>query len=257
MLIPDLQRDLVEAAGQLTTPRRRVRAGMRVAAAAVVAAVLTVTSVMTIGGPSSDKSSVPRSPRSNSTSPPQGTVPPSRRGPQPLPGSLSDPIEFSFAGDSHLAVGFRGRGGPRQRGGIICTRLMTEVDNRPSLVGASCAGERLLRRALAREPLFVYAGGGSGPTSTAGFARESVLEIRAIAPSVATRVVLSEPWRPKPWRGEPIRFVYVLSDAKPDTGPGARLLPLGVQLQAQLSNGEVVEVPAPGGTRRSSFPKRR
>jgi hypothetical protein len=193
--------------------------------------------VMLIGSASSDRlpdeSSVPASPRRGEAAPPHAPVPPSRRGPQPLPGSLSDPIAFRFEGDRHSAVGFR------SRGDLICTRETTEVDNRPALLSASCAGERSLRRALERDPFYVYAGGGGRATSATGFARESVVEIRAIASSVATTVALSEPWRPKPWRGEPIRFFYVLSDARPD--PGAGLLPPGVQLQARLANGEVVE----------------
>jgi hypothetical protein len=84
----------------------------------------------------------------------------------------------------------------------------------------------------------MYAGGGAQISETAGFARADVTSLSLLDPPAgASRVILSEPWSPEPWDGDPIRFVYVLSDSAPAPTPGIARH----RFRVELTNGELVE----------------
>jgi hypothetical protein len=78
----------------------------------------------------------------------------------------------------------------------------------------------------------IFAGGSGEQT---GYARGDVVEITA---GDAT-VVLSEPWSPEPWEGEPIRFFFVLGTQEPVPDEPMPRTPLTVR----LSDGQTVQVP--------------
>jgi hypothetical protein len=136
----------------------------------------------------------------------------------PLAESVSPPLEFTVGGTRYTALGFH------SSRTMVCTMLRRDPGDVPA--GSSCLSERLLRDALAERPAHLFAGGDDELT---GFARADVADLTA--PGSAT-VVLSEPWRPEPWNGEPIRFFYVF-------GAGRMHTPL----EATLSDGRTVEVP--------------
>jgi hypothetical protein len=126
-----------------------------------------------------------------------------------VPGSLSKPVTFDFDGVRYRIVGFRAR-----RGDIICIRL-TRVDTMPGITGATCAGERHLRRGLTPTGVLKVGSGGGAHMSIAGFTRLDVTDLVLRGTTRRSRVVLTEPWRPKPWRGEPIRAFLALIDGAP------------------------------------------
>ena len=236
-LIPDLQRDLVDAAGRIGRPRLRAPAGV---VAAAVAAAFVVAAVVLVANDGGEPVSPPTdsiSPGSPPASPPTDT--PMREAPrpsmEPLPGSASAPLEFEFGGVSYSATGFR------SEGSVICTTLKSSSESElPPRGSGSCLRDRLLRDALGTSPVHMYAGGGGGPSQTAGFARADVAELTVVGPTEAdSRAFVSEPWRPEPWEGEPIRFVYVLSVGGPERIPGIDRH----RYRAELTNGEVVPVP--------------
>jgi hypothetical protein len=207
-LIPDLQRDLVDAAARWTGRRHRFAVWLRLTPAVVVAAALIGVAVLPFGGDDSDRAPSSGKPagapqKSSPDAPPKRPPkPPSRRGPQPIADSLSRPVVFEFAGVGYSIVGFRGRSA--SRGGEICTRLVERVgDRRRRLVGV--AGIAVLD---AQDP---------------------------------SRVVLSEPWSPEPWQGEPIRFFLVLIDTPPDRAPDAPFKN-HPRLEARLTSGELIDV---------------
>jgi hypothetical protein len=243
-LIPDLQRDLVHAAARRNDRRRRLAVWLRLTSAAAAAAALIGVAVLSLGGDDSDRvpsSREPASPRKSllDAPPERSPKPPSRRGPQPIPGSLSPAVGFVFAGEGYSIVGFRGRSA--SRGGEICTRLVNRVGGRSRrLVGASCAGERLLSRELDDHSVRTVGGGGAQPTQIYGFARADVARIAVLDSRYASRVVLSEPWSPEPWQHEPIRFFLVLIDTPPDRAPAAPF-ENHPRLQARLTNGALVD----------------
>jgi hypothetical protein len=238
-LIPELQRDLVDAAGRLGRPRLRAPAGLVVAlataAAAVVAAVLLVANDG--GGPDSRPADrvLPAPADGDRTTDPPITAPP-RPSLDPVPGSQSPPLSLEFGGVRYTAVGFR------SDGSAICTSLKA-ADGADDMVPpggtGSCLSERLLRDALAKGRVHMYAGGGGGPTQTAGFARAEVMRLSLIDRATGDKVILSEPWRPEPWDGDPIRFVYVLSESPPETIPSFDRH----RFEAELRHGEVVPAP--------------
>jgi hypothetical protein len=89
----------------------------------------------------------------------------------------------------------------------------------------------------------VFSGGGVRDDPNAlihkGYAREDVVEVRPADPASEVTVALSEPWRPGPWEGEPIRFmlVHVRGDGPPEPGQWQR-----VELEAVLEDGTVLPV---------------
>jgi hypothetical protein len=247
-LIPDLQRDLVDAAARRNDRRRRFAVWLRLAPAAVVAAALIGVVMLPLGDDGSDRaaSSQPAgSPQKPSPEPlpERSPKPPPRRGPQPIAGSLSRPVGFDFAGVSYSIVGFRGRSASRD--GESCTRLVERARDRSRrLVGASCAGDRLLRRELDDHPARTVGVGGAQPTQISGFARADVARIAVLESEYPSRVVLSEPWSPEPWQDQPIRFFVVLIDTPRDRAPDSpfKNSPRSPRLEARLTSGELVDV---------------
>jgi len=114
-------------------------------------------------------------------------------------------------------------------------------DRSRRLVGATCAGERLLSRELDDHPARTVGVGGAQPTQIAGFARADVARIAVLGSQYRSRVVLSEPWSPEPWQHEPIRFFLVLVDTP---RAGARDTPFKnhPRLEARLTSGDRVPV---------------
>ena len=244
-LIPDLQRDLVDAAARWTGRRHRFAVWLRLTPAVVVAAALIGVAVLPFGGDGSDRAPSSGKPagapqKSSPDAPPKRPPKPPRRGPQPIAGSVSPAVGFEFAGVGYSIVGFRGRSASRD--GVICTRLVERVGDRSRrLVGASCAGERLLRRELDDHPARTVGVGGGQPTQISGFARADVAEVAVLDAQYPSRVVLSEPWSPEPWQGEPIRFFLVLIDTPRDRAPDAPF-ENHPRLEARLTSGELLDV---------------
>jgi hypothetical protein len=164
---------------------------------------------------------------------PPAPPPPSLEGVEPLPGSSSDPLHFTVAGTRYTAVGFQ------SSQSTVCMTL-TKVDSglRPSV---GCLGMRLLPDALAKHPARLFAGGGGGPDGIVrkGFARADAVEVAPVDRASGLTVVLSEPWRPEPWEGEPIRFFFVFDPEEEAPSVPSPALPLEVR----LSDGRTVQVP--------------
>jgi hypothetical protein len=152
---------------------------------------------------------------------------------EPLAESASDPLEFTVAGTRYTAIGFQT---PRT---MFCARL-TKVDAGPPS-GTGCLNLRGLRDALAQQPAHLFAGGGGGPDGFArtGFARADAVDLTPVERTSDVTVILSEPWRPEPWEGEPIRFFFVF-DRDEATPRGA---PITLPLSVRLSDGRTVQVP--------------
>ena len=241
-LIPELQQDLVDAAARMAGHRQRVRVWLRLTPAVAVAAAIVSATVLLLGRDESDPTRSSPQPAglsqdSQRHSPPAGSPP--RRYSRPVPGSLSQTLRFEFAGVRYSTVGFRSRSGSRD--GVICTSLAQrrgELGRRVASNG--CAGERLLRRELDDHPARTVGGGGE-PIAVFGFARADVTEIAVLDSHYASRVVLSKPWSPEPWQGEPIRFFHVLIDAPHNSAPDL-VRQNRPHLVARLTSGEVVEV---------------
>jgi hypothetical protein len=150
----------------------------------------------------------------------------------PVPGSGSKRVQFEFAGTRYSIVGFRS-------GRSICTALTTVGSDRGKAPGSgSCLSERLLRLGLEDSHIRIFAGGGGKLTFTVGFARADVAALSPIGSTGKSRVVISQPWSPEPWRGEPIRFFYLVSDGL----PSGRTLSADLRLRARLTNGQLVQV---------------
>jgi hypothetical protein len=148
--------------------------------------------------------------------------------------SASPPLDFVMGGPAYRAVGFQT---PRS---ALCVRL-TDVDSgMPG--GVSCLAGRGLRETLAEKPATVFSAGGtlSGDMVHAGFVRADVVEVTPRDEASGVSVVLSEPWRPEPWEGEPIRFLlaFDLESGMPKPGEFSR-----VALNARLEDGRVLPVP--------------
>ncbi len=245
-LIPDLQRDLVDAAARRTGRKQRFAVWLRLTPVLMVAAALIGVAVLPFGGDGSDRApssgqpaGAPQKP-SPDTPPKRSPKPPPRRGPQPIAGSVSPAVGFEFARERYSIVGFRGRSASRD--GVICTRLVNRVGGRSRrLVGATCAGERQVSRELDDHPARTVGGGGGQPTQISGFARADVARIAVLDSQYPSRVVLSEPWSPEPWQHEPIRFFLVLVDTPRGRAPDSPFKN-GPRLEAHLTSGALVNV---------------
>jgi hypothetical protein len=142
--------------------------------------------------------------------------------------STSEPLSFTVAGARYTAVAFH------SSRSLICTSLIEADSGKPH--GQSCLSERLLPEALEERPAHIFAGGGNDQT---GYARGDVVEITPRDAAGGATVVLSEPWSPEPWEGEPIRFFFVFGLDEPEPGEPRPQTPLTVR----LSNGQTVQVP--------------
>jgi hypothetical protein len=151
---------------------------------------------------------------------------------EPRVESASRPLEFAVAGTRYRAVGFH-----TQRT-AVCVAL-TDLDA-GRLSGSSCLSERILRDALQSRPAHQFAGGGHPVLVHTGFARADVIEIAPVERPGEVTVILSEPWRPRPWRGEPIRFFFAFDRAPGAIKPGG---PPRAELEARLKDGRAVRVP--------------
>jgi hypothetical protein len=219
---------------------------LRLTPAAVAAAALIGVAVLPLSGDDSDRAPSSREPAASprksllDAPPERSPKPPPRRGPQPIPGSLSRPVGFEFAGVHYSIIGFQGSSASRNR--VICTRLVERAGDRGrKLVGAMCAGERLLSRELDDYPARTVGVGGAQPTQIAGFARADVARIAVLDSQYPSRVVLSEPWSPEPWQHEPIRFFLVLVDTPGGRAPDSPFKN-GPRLEARLTSGTLVDV---------------
>lgn len=152
----------------------------------------------------------------------------------PLAESASPPLEFKAAGAAYSAVGFL------TTRFAACVKLTDVAAAVPSGVG--CLAERILRDELAKKPAHLFASGGTltGDMVHTGFARADVAEITPRDPSSRVTVILSEPWQPEPWKGEPIRFLlaFDLASGRPEPGQTPR-----VSLNARLDDGRVLTIP--------------
>jgi hypothetical protein len=151
-----------------------------------------------------------------------------------LADSASPPLEFAAGGTQYRAVGFQ------TTRSALCVKLTEADSGLPG--GVSCLGGRGLRETLAEKPVTVFAHGGtlSGAMVHAGFVRPDVVEVTPRDEASGVRVILSEPWRPEPWDGEPIRFLlaFDLESGMPEPGEYSR-----VSLNARLEDGRVLPVP--------------
>jgi hypothetical protein len=154
---------------------------------------------------------------------------------EPLAGSISRRLEFTIDGTRYTAVGFHARGSR------ICTALTDDATGISA--GRGCLDERLLRQRLGRQPALLSSAGGlrNGGVVRDGFARAEVTELTPAGGSGDMTVVLSDPWRPEPWTGEPIRFLFVFTpnETSPPDSPGRIALPL----TAHLDDGRTVQLP--------------
>jgi hypothetical protein len=147
--------------------------------------------------------------------------------------SASPPLEFSVGGTEYRAVGFL------TTRFAVCVEL-TDLDAAmPGGVG--CLAGRILRDELAEKPAHVFSGGGtlSGDMVHKGYARADVVEVMPRDEASGVTVILSEPWRPEPWEGEPIRFLlaFDLEAGMPEPGQIPR-----VSLNARLEDGRVLPI---------------
>jgi hypothetical protein len=147
--------------------------------------------------------------------------------------SASPPLEFNVAGTAYRAVGFL------TTRFAVCVKL-TDVDSAmPGGVG--CLAGRILREELAEKPAHLFASGGtlSGDMVHTGFARADVVDVTPRDKASGVTVILSEPWRPEPWEGEPIRFLLAVDSESGEPEPGQ--IPR-VALNARLEDGRVLPV---------------
>lgn len=205
-LIPDLERDLVEAAeGRMRSVRRRT---WRAAAFAVAAVVALAVAIVTFSF--SDGGAGPSRPAGDGQRPDTPAPPPST--PRPVPGTLVRLSTFDFRGVQYQLSGYR------SRDGSVCMRIKQTPPVAPGLTRPSimCAGGPSLRRRLRRERVLnVSAGGGPpGRMMVAGFTVAAVSNVRAVGTDWPTHVELTPAWRPLD--GERIRaFLIVI---KPPRG---------------------------------------
>lgn len=231
-VLPELERELALAAGRLASPRRRIarmrRVALPVAAGAVVALlVLVVFALGDDGEHERDRNRI----SGDGAVPPQGVPPPRRRGPEPLAGTMSEPVHVSLGGTDYTAVGFLADGS------LVCVRLVRApgIDVR----GVGCLYTRLVEDTLADSPAHLFARGGVRPglVQHVGLARSDVTDLVPDTSAGEATVVLSEPWRPTEAIGEPIRFFIVFRPAPADPGR------IHIPLRARLENGRLVSVP--------------
>jgi hypothetical protein len=171
-LIPDLERDLVEAADR----RRSLRGRTRRAAALGAAAAAAAHDLVTFG--SSDDDPSPKRAAGGE--------------PSPAPGTLVELSSFRFRGVRYQLSGYRSRRGE------ACMRIQQTppvpgaLDDRPSI---TCSGGQRLRRRLRQERVLNVGGGGAGRLIVSGFTAAAVSQIKVVGTDRPARVELTRPWR--------------------------------------------------------------
>lgn len=230
--------DVVRRARQLAEPSRAdARRRASLIAAVLLAALAVAGSAIAISGGSTGIGAIDelldRASRPSEEAAPNAP----RNDVRPVPGSISEPLTLEHDGADYIAVGFR------SRQGLICSALVDSPATLDRLYGGvGCLAERGLRQALDESPVHVFAGGGGEPRSVQGFARADVVSISPADGDGSSTVGLSEPWKPEPWAGEPIRFVYTLTTQRAGSDPAGVPPWRGLRLEAQLANGESVEI---------------
>jgi hypothetical protein len=196
-LMPELERDLVAAAGRVGSSRRRMRqAGALAVAAAAAAGVALVTL-----WPSDEGSRPNRAAgdRRQAPPPPPTSYPPVR-------GTLVRLSSFEFGGVRYRLSGYR------DRDGGVCIRIKESPpapgvpDGRPSM---TCAGRPYLRRSLRRQRV-LNVGGGGARLKVSGFSVAAVSKIRVVGTDWPAHAELTRPWRP--WVGPRIRAFTIVVD---------------------------------------------
>jgi hypothetical protein len=152
----------------------------------------------------------------------------------PTPPGTTASHNFELAGTPYTMVGFRSEGS-------VCASLIDRgMAGGPIGGGRNCLAEPLLRQAIAERPVHIFGGGGGEQTFIVGFARADVVDMSLLRSYGGSRVVLSDPWRPEPWQGKPIRFFYIVSDKPPYSAEGESPILGGVRGVARLNSGERV-----------------
>jgi hypothetical protein len=199
-LIPDLEWDLMAAAGRKRSVRRRIRqAGVLAAAAAVATVVAIVTLLPTDEGSGPSRAAGDRRP-----APPR---PPSHY--PPIQGTLVRLSSFEFDGIRYRLSGYRGRGG------VVCMRIAKsppEPGTRGGRPSVTCAGGSHLRRSLLRQRVLTVGAGGGPPLriDVTGFTVAGVSGVRAVGTDWPKHVELTRSWRPMD--GAPIRAFVIVVD---------------------------------------------
>jgi hypothetical protein len=149
-----------------------------------------------------------------------------------VPGSFSDPFSFRAGGTSYSAIGYQ------DTNDTVCVQVAQRQTDRPSL---GCQGIRGLHEALAKQPAELFGAGGTphGLMAYTGFARADVVDVDPVQGTRDTVVILSPPWRPVPWDGEPIRFLLVYDRVPRGQSPHDMTLP---SLRVRLADGRTVLV---------------
>lgn len=169
--------------------------------------------------------------------PPTGPIPEGAPDPtvEPVAESASNTLAFVVSGTSYTAVGYR------DTRNLVCVRLTQPDPNRRG--SNACLSKRGLADDLAAQPARMFAAGGAGDRLESmvhtGFARADVAEIEPADPASDVTVVLSDPWRPEPWEGAPIRFFLAFDREAVVPAPGR---PPRVSLEARLDDGSVLPV---------------
>jgi hypothetical protein len=155
-----------------------------------------------------------------------------------IPGSFSEQVRFSAGDTSFAAVGYQATS--EATNNTICVAVRQSRVDRPSL---GCQGIRGLRDQLVKQPAELFAAGGTMDGRLmmhTGFARAGVVDVEPLDKTSETTVVLSRPWRPEPWEGDPIRFLLVYDRAPDDVSPRDLTRP---SLRVRLADGRTVLVP--------------
>jgi hypothetical protein len=218
-------------------PRTATRRRLLLLAAALVALLAVAGSAIAISGSTTGIKAIDDllDRTQHGSGPVDPHAPP--RGVRPVPGSLSEPLEFEHDGRTLTTIGFRSE----QHG--ICAALVESAAKPERPVGAvGCISPRILRDSLAKSPVHVFAGGGGDIQDVQGFARSDVVKLTRVDDGGPGTVALSEPWSPDPWDGDPIRFFYSVTTEKVPDDPARGVPWHGLRLRAELADGRTVEV---------------
>jgi hypothetical protein len=224
-LIPDLERDLVEAAGRVRRSRRRPALGVALAAAVALAA-LVVLLLVTDGGeePAPIPPAQPR-PAPYSTGVPEVDILLEREARHPGPGELdrrpgpggaAEPLDMPGVDRPATAVVYASRSGQ------ICH---ASAQPHPRIAGdvrgsfSGCWDRADLAARLERR-LLIQDGSTSGPERSVfdGYAAAEVESIRVLDERGDFRVQLSAPWTPALAGAEPLRHFVIVNETDVDVG---------------------------------------